>query len=336
MYINWPSPGKYNQKKTKKSNEYLHNVWTLVAFWHQHTFNPNTMDLWSIINIILNLLTSINSIVTILICLSIFLLVGIFHHQSRSVPLLLACHTCFILLISSYLLASMVKSSLFGFLSISLEQHGDTKWCHWRGFLIHAVLCVLYDSYILQAIYRFCRIVLHQYKHLYTFSLYCFLIFIESVFGILSISPVFIGRYVVYLSTEYYCQTPFTNIPAILYIACRLFLLPIILISIIYICLVKHLRQINFYHHRSKSNRRNLIIIRRILMMLTVLILLGLPSMIFLIIYMLTGHFVSITYRVGWLSVSFSLVFLAYMLIQLTRTLRKTVRIICQCKTSRY
>jgi len=290
------------------------------------------MDLWSIMNIILNLLTLINSILTILICLFIFLLVSIFHRRSRSVLLLLACHTCFILFISSYLLASMVKSSLFGFFSIIIEQHGNTKWCHWRGFLIHAVLCVLYDSYVLQAIYRFCRVVLHQHKHLYTFSLYCFLILIESFFGILSISPVFIAGYVVYLPREYYCQTPFTNIPAILYIAFRLFILPIFAISIIYICLVKHARQRHCYHRRSKSSRRNIVIIRRILLMLTILILLGLPSMIFLTIYIFTGHLASIAYRVGWLSVSFSLVFLAYMLIQLTRPLRKTVRRIFQCQ----
>ncbi len=294
------------------------------------------MSLWSITNIILNLVTLINCSLTICVCLFIFLLVGIFHHQSRSVPLLLACHTSFILLVSSYLLGSMVKSSLYGFLSIRLEEHGNTKWCIWRGFLIHAVLCVLYDSYILQAIYRLCRVVLHKYKHLYTFSLFCFVIIIESIFGIVSISPGFIAGHIVYLRTEYYCQTPFTNILAILYIACRLFLLPIIFISIIYICLVKHLRQVNFYPRRLRSNQRNLIIIRRILSMLSVLILLGLPSMIFLIIYMFIGYLAPITYRVGWLSVSFSLVFLAYMSIQLTRPLRKTVRRIFRCQRYRH
>jgi hypothetical protein len=288
------------------------------------------MNLWSIINIILNLITLINSILTIIICLFILLIIIIFHRQSRSVLLLLACHTCLILLISSFLLASMVTSSLFGFLSIILEQHGNTKWCLWRGFLIHGVLCVLYDSYILQAIYRLCRVVFYRYKCLHTFSLYCFIIFIESLFGIISISLVFIRGHVIYLSTEYYCQTPFTNIPAIMYVAFRIFFLPILVIAIIYMCLLNHVRQKNFSSNicrrRSKHNRRNLIVIRRILLMLTILILLGLPSIIFLIIFIFTGYLIPITYRVGWLSVSFSLVFLAYMLIKLTRPLRKTAR----------
>jgi hypothetical protein len=288
------------------------------------------MNSWSIINIVLNLITLINSITTIIICVFILLLVTIFHRKSRSVPLLLACHTCLTLLISSFILSSMITSSLLGFLNTPIQQHGNTKWCHWRGFLIHGVLCILYDSYILQAIYRFFRVVFHQHKRLHTFSLYCFLILIESLFGIISISPILIRGDVVYLSSEYYCQTPFTNIPAIMYLALRLFLVPILLITMAYLCLLHHIHRIDLlstnYHRRSKQNRRNLVIIRRLLLMLSILILLGLPSVIFLFILIFTGHLVSITYRVGWLSVSFSLVFLAYMLIQLTRPLRKTVR----------
>jgi len=285
------------------------------------------MNLWSIINIILNLLTLINSILTIIICLFIFLLTMIFHRQSHSVPLLLACYTCLTLLISSFLLASMIISSLFGYLSIIIEQHGNTKWCLWRGFLIHGVLCMLYDSYILQATYRLFRVVFHRHKYLHRFSLYCFLVFIELLFSVLSISPVFIRGNVIYLPTEYYCQTPFTNISAIVYVAFRIVFLPILVIAIVYMCLLNHIRhKSNICRRRSKHNRRNLIVIKQILLMLTNLILLGLPSIIFLIILIFTGYLVPITYRIGWLSVSFSLVFLAYMLIQLTRPLRKTMR----------
>ncbi|CAF4001338.1 unnamed protein product, partial [Rotaria sp. Silwood1] len=125
---------------------------------------------------------------------------------------------------------------------------------------------------------------------------YCLVIFIESLFSLISISPVIIRGDVIYLSSEYYCQTPFTNLPAIIYIAIRLFLLPILLITIIYICLLNHIHQTNLrsnrYHRRSKHNRRNLIVIRRLLLMLTILIFLGFPSIIFLIILIFTKHLV--------------------------------------------
>ncbi|CAF3636534.1 unnamed protein product [Rotaria sp. Silwood1] len=292
------------------------------------------MNAWVIINIFLNLLTLINSILTILICSLIFLLIIISHRRSRSVPVLLAGNTCSTLFISAFMLASMANASLFGYMNIVLEQHNNTIWCRLRGFFIHGFLCALYDSYILQATYRLCRVVFYRHKQLHSFPLYSILVPIESLFGIVSISPVLLRGDVIYLRSEYYCQTPFTNISAITYIAIRLFLLPILFITLIYLCLLKYVRQSNLssitindnHQRRSKQNKRDLIVIRRILLMLSILILLGLPSMIFLTIFMFTGHLIYVTYRIGWLSVSFSLIFLAYMLIRLTDPLKKTVR----------
>ncbi len=292
------------------------------------------MNYWNLINILLNILTLINSILTIFICLSVFFLIIFFHRQSLSVPLLLASHTCSTLCISAFMLAGMAKASLFGFIGIVLEQHGETNWCRWRGFFIHGFLCALYDSYILQAGYRLCRVVFYRRKRLYSFPLYSLLIPIESLFGVVSISPVLLRGDVIYLSTEYYCQTPFTNIPAITYIALRLFFLPILFITLVYIYLLKHVRRTNSLsmtmnekrRRRSKQDTRDLIVIGRLLGMLGILILLGLPSIVFLGILIVTGHLIAVTYRIGWLSVSFSLVFLAYMLIQLTHPLKKTVK----------
>src|SRR2546430_2738000 len=98
------------------------------------------MNTWSIINIFLNFATLINSILTILICLFVFVLIIFFHRQSRSILILLASHTCSTLLISAFMLASMATASLIGFMGIVLEQHGNNKWCRWRGFFIHGFL----------------------------------------------------------------------------------------------------------------------------------------------------------------------------------------------------
>lgn len=288
------------------------------------------MDPKSVIDTIIYFIILINSTITILLCLLIFAIVIIFHLKTFTVPLLLSTHTCLALLMSSFMLASMATSSLSGLIDNAVEKYNFTQWCRWRGFFIHGFLCVLYDSYVLQAGYRLFRVVFYRRKSLHTLPLFCFIVLVESLFGLVSISPVLVRGDIIYLPSEHYCQTPFTNIKAILYIALRLFLLPILSIAIIYIYLLNRIGQTqlycNRYHRRSKRNRRNLIIIRRLLLMLTVLILLGLPSVIFLFILIFTGHLILMTYRIGWLSVSFSLVFLAYMLIQLTRPLRKTMR----------
>ena len=288
------------------------------------------MNFWNLLNILLNLLTLINTSLAIVICLSVFYLIICFHRHSRSVPILLASHTCSILIISAIMLAHMSTVSLLGFAGISLEQHGETNWCRWRGFLIHGFLCSLYDSYILQAGYRLCRVVFYRRQRLHSFLLYLFLVPIGSLFGVVSISPVLIRGDIVYLSTEYYCQTPFTNLPAICYVALRLFLLPLVSITLAYVYLLKYVRKANgspmTNQQRTRQDIRDLTVIRRLLVMLGVLILLGLPSIVFLSILMFTGHLVAVAYRIGWLSVSFSLIFLAYMLIQLTHPLKRTVK----------
>ena len=296
------------------------------------------MNIWTVTNITLNFITLVNTILTIIICSLIFLLILIFHQRTRSIPIILAGHASLILIISACMLGSMCTSSLIGFVGIHLEQHTNTTWCIIRGFCVHAFLCALYDSYILQATYRLCRVVFYRRKRLLSCRLYIILVPIETCFSILCISPVLFQNNVIYLPTEYYCQTPFTNIRAIMYVALRLFLLPLIFIIFVHICLLKYIRKMHntTCRKRMKQDKRHLIITRRLLFMLGVLLLLGLPSVTFLTIYLITGHLFSLTYRIGWLSVSISLVFLAYMLIQLTAPLKKTVhKILSRASTSR-
>ena len=288
------------------------------------------MNSWVISNILLNLLTFINSSVAIVLCLFIVILIIFFHRGARSAPLLLASYTACTLLMSGSMLASMSASSLLGFSGVVLSQHGLGPWCYWRGFFIHGFFCTLYDSYILQAIYRLCRVVFYRHQGFHDFSLYLYLIPVVFLFGLLGISPTLVRGDIVYLASEYYCQTPFTNLWAINYVAVRVFFLPIVLIALIYVYLLRYLRRSSrlttnhIQQSRSNRNMRDLIIIRRLLLILIFLILLGLPSVIFLSIFIVTGELMAITYRIGWLSASFSLVFLAAMLIHLTKPVRKT------------
>ena len=288
------------------------------------------MPSYRILNIVLNVITLVNSLVAISLCLFIFVLVIVFHRRTRSVPVLLAGHTCLTLLVSSIMLGSMVFSSLLGYLDLPQEQQGNARWCRWRGFLIHGCLCAVYDSYTLQATYRLCRVVFYQRKYLHTFPLYVFLVCLEILFGVFSMLPVLIRNDIVYLASEYFCQTPLTNLPAMMYISLRLYVFPILFIIFVYVYLLHYIRRSNqlsaSFRGHAQQNRRDLIILRRLFLTLAVLIMLDLPSLIFLLVFSLTGHLSPFTYRVGWLSVSLSLIVLAYMLIGLTRPLKKTVQ----------
>ena len=286
------------------------------------------------IDIILNLFTFILATITTFLCVLTLLMVVLYHRRSRSIPLLLACHTCVALLISSMILARMIFSSLSGFMGVNVAEFHAGGWCHWRGFLIYGFLCAIYDSYSLQAFYRLCRVVFYRQKRFHQFSLYVPLVFVESLFSMISMVPLFVGGFITYVPTEFYCQTPLSHMPATGYITVRLYLLPMLFIALVYIYLLRYIRRTNplaaDYRRRAKQIRRNLVIIRRLVSNWIVLMMLGLPSVVMTTVYLVTGQFVLMCYRVGWLSVSVSFVFLASMLIQWTRPLRKTARKLCR------
>jgi hypothetical protein len=290
------------------------------------------MDSWTIINIVLNAITVFNLALTIIISIGILSIILIFHRRTRSVPILLASHTCLAILLSAIVLATMIISSLLGFLGIHLYEHDNTIWCLWSGFLVHGFLCALYDAYGLQAIFRFLRVVFYQRRIFHSFQLYCILIPFDILFAVVCISPVLIWHDVVYLPSEFYCQTPFINLPAILYVAMRLYAFPLFGLFGIYWYLVRYIRRTSLLadtvdaRRRAHNNVRDLIVIKRLLIIVVLLILLGLPSIIFMIMFIFTGHLLSITYRIGWLFVSFSLVLLVFLLIRYTVPLRQTVK----------
>jgi hypothetical protein len=290
------------------------------------------MDSWTIINIVLNVITIVNSFFTVIVSIGILLIIMIFHRQTRSVPILLASYTCLTILLSATMLTSMTMSSLFGFIGIYLYEYGNTVWCRWCGFFIHGFLCALYDSYGLQAIFRCFRVVFPRRKILHSFKLYYVIIPFEMIFAIICISPVLFLNDVIYLPSEFYCQTPLTNLPAILYVALRLYGFPLFILFGIYWYLVRYIRRTTPLaetvdaRRRARNNARDLIVIKKLLIIVILLVLLGLPAIIFLIMFILTGHLPSITYRIAWLSVSLSLIFLAFMLVKYTIPLRDTVK----------
>ncbi len=290
------------------------------------------MNSWTIINIVLNIITLFNTIFTVIFSLGILLIIIIFHRQRRSIPILLTGHTCLAILLSAIMLASMSISSLFGYIGIYLQEQDDTIWCYWRGFFIHGFLCSLYDAFGLQALFRFFRVLFYRHKILHTFKLYCIIIPFLMIFSLMCISPVLFWNDVVYLPLEFYCQTPFTNLRAILYIAARLYGFPLIILFGTYWYLLKYVRQTsllaitNNARHRAQNNLRDLIVIKRLLIILILLVLLGLPAMIFLFMFIFTGYLIPVTYRISWLSVSFSLVFLTFVLVKYTNPLRMTVQ----------
>jgi hypothetical protein len=75
------------------------------------------------------------------------------------------------------------------------------------------------------------------------------------------------------------------------------------------------------------QNKRDAIIIRRICVVMIVLLLLGIPSSLFVIAYIITGHLHWASYRVGWMTISMSFALISLSSLYVTPQIYKPIRI---------
>lgn len=102
----------------------------------------------------------INSFVLILAAIGFLTSVGIlflvFYHRHQSpinTPILLICNTCVSIIFMSIIFMDMYAHYLYGDLNNNISF--DYWWCYLRAYFLHVSICLLFHSYLLQAIFRF-------------------------------------------------------------------------------------------------------------------------------------------------------------------------------------
>jgi hypothetical protein len=113
---------------------------------------------------------------------------------------------------------------------------------------------------------------------------------------------------VVYFENDHFCYASFTNIPGILWAAFAAYILPVCCLFIIYIVITR------FIHHQGnnqtlaikKRQTRDLLVIRRIMIIVSLLLLVGIPAMVVLLIFIITGKEQPLVFRIAPLPVSVS------------------------------
>ena len=291
------------------------------------------MTSWSVIYIVFTGLTSCNSILSGFASLGVLFLIVRYHRHTKSVPILLAAYTSAAIFVASVLLANIAIVSLFGFLNIRLPDHADTVWCHWCTFLFRSALCALFDSYVLQAVFRSFRVILYQKKYLHSFSLYTRLIPCSIIVSLVSVSPLLLHGDISYLSDTYYCDLSIANLPMFGYFVARIYFFPLCFIFMAYIVLLRHVRRIRQLsaggrnaRHRLKHSNRDLGVLKRTLLSLVVLIFFGMPGFAVLTYFYITGRLFALVYHLTWACVSSGAFFLCYLLVMFTKPLRDTAK----------
>jgi len=245
--------------------------------------------------------------------------------SSLNVSFLLICNTYFTIIIFCFTLFDIGGHSLYGHINLSIVFAG--QWCEIRAYFSHVCFCSYYYSFVLQAIFRLFRIVFYKKKILQSFHIFLIAIFMQWFLSFIFILPHIFLKDFQYQSIDYNCWISFKNIRGMLLAILNIYVCPLLIIFIIYAYILKYIRQkINIQQKRRKANRRNIIILRRIIIILIFLIIIGIPTLIILLIYIITNYLIPFAYDIQTINISLGLVITSITLVFVTPRLRHMFR----------
>ena len=267
---------------------------------------------------ILNIINLSNACLTSLSSLVVLILLILNRSFTKDIHLLLCTNTYLTILTFSLASCTLYLDTLRGDLGVIFE----TKLCYLRGTLVLAFFSALFGAFCLQAFFRLCRIVYPQYHILQQYHIQIILILCQWFSSLIFAWFVEIR----YLPTEYYCSIPFDSLIPILSASLLAHGIPSAILALIYVRIVLYIHCHNQLMKNQHGHRRDIIVIRRTVIIVSILWLLGIPSMI-LVLYgqMIGGHLHPLTYRIEWITPSFALLVLTFVLTKSDSRLSKII-----------
>jgi hypothetical protein len=184
-------------------------------------------------------------------------------------------------------------------------------------------------SYDLQAGYRLFRIVFHEYRCLQTASTFLYYILGLWIVSFVALIPILIAgenlqTSIVYLSEDFYCQVPVTNIFITIYLVLIVYVSPLFCLCIIYLWIIIYIRRHTERRNSittskiRRQNERDRIIMKRICIVVCSLLIPVIASIVFFIIFVINGDFHWIFYRLNGMAISISYAFICLSSIYIT------------------
>ena len=259
-----------------------------------------------------------------------------FRRERGDVSLILTINSCVASLLTCLAMCIMLASNFWnGFLTYNYT------FCLIAGFFYDICQCAIYHSYFLQAFFRLCRVVFYRKKSLLSFPLYQILILIQWCVTIVVLLPPVLLRWYTPLSAEKYCLVPYIPIAPAMYHITVLYLIPLVCISTMY-------RWISIYIRRStrataqilsgnqkRRNQRDLTMIKRIIIMISVLVLMRLPTLVFIINAIAFGFVHPVAFSVTGSIVSLCLIFIGLINIYFTPKFQNNLCSFVKCRENR-
>ncbi|CAF2696754.1 unnamed protein product [Rotaria sp. Silwood2] len=276
------------------------------------------MTLSIILSSIFIALISLSCLISFLILVRIFIHI---HPSISNISVLLSCNTYFTIILFCFTLLYAGIHNLYGHINSPISLAG--RWCEIRAYLPYVCFCAFYYSFVLQAIFRFFRVVYYKKKILQKFYVFIIAIFIQWILSFLFIFPHILLNDFQYQSLNYNCWISFRNIRGILLVTLSIYICPLSIIFIIYTYILRYVRRtITSQRERQKSYKRDTIILRRIVILLLFLVMFGVSTLSVLVIYSITNYLIPFAYEIQVVSISIGLVVTPITLIFITPKIR--------------
>lgn len=281
------------------------------------------------VNVVLDTLIILCASFTIFVSL-IMIWIMLFHQsptQTDRVAHLLCINMYISLFIGCALVLDMYCYTLYGHLHSKISFDG--QWCYIKAYLFYVSGCSFFYSYLLQAVYRLCRIIFYKNHLLQSFHLYIIGIILQWIVSFLQVIPVYLLGTFEYLSNDFHCQIALTNIRGLLIGLTLVHMLPISLTTICYIYTIVYIRKRSNIIRTTRqrvSDRRDLLVLKRVFILLTAMIISGMPQLGISIFYRFVGYLPYWSTQFQWLTATFSVFCISVILIFVSPNLQKFCR----------
>jgi hypothetical protein len=259
-----------------------------------------------------------------LILVIIFFLTILFDKNCHTVPMLLVANSCLIGTIFGIVIFSM---NLFKLLNDVKQQEYRDFFCSFRGYMGYATCSILNCSYLLQAIYRFIRIVYPTRLIYQTAKFQFILIFLTWTFGILYPIVFLFTNEIVYNADNQICQLRLYLSFSIIYMANFAYITPVSLTMIIYLKLVFYVKKMNERITSVKTlyrAKRELKMVRRTVILVSILIIYCFPYAMFIFLSFFT-QIPKYHFRISYVFIDASYLFVIVALFQFTDPLKTSI-----------
>lgn len=228
--------------------------------------------------------------------------------KTDKVGYLVSVNSYIAFIVASPIFIDFSVRSIYGQLHSNVSFDG---WvCTFKAYVLYTSGCVYFFSFLLQSIYRFCRIVYPTRILFQSFRPYAIVSVGMWFLGAILLLPSYFIGAIEYLPEDYHCQFPTTDLRGSLVGLSIIFLMPFILTLICYFYTMYYVRSRTsalITINRYRNVRRDLIVLSRLVFLFTFITAVALPHVVIPIVYAITGYLPPWVVSFEWLLTVFSL-----------------------------